>query len=153
MGRFVYRCLLVAGLGLLLSGGLLRADEDKASEQAALLAALIHNDMFYGSDDYFGDHRDLAYADRVEPTEETKQAESKPAESTPSGGAPQVDSGGDSGNDGTRADNGEDGGDDDTPAEPPDNGTPPDDDTDDDIGDDVGDDIGDDVGGEDGGGG
>lgn len=153
MGRFLYQCLLTAGFSLLLSGTVSHADEDEASRQADLLAALIHNDMFYAADDYFGDHRDLAYADRVEPTKETKRADATPAESTPSGGTPQVDGGGDSGNDGAGDGTPDDGGDDDTPAEPPDAGTTPGDGADDDIGDDVGDDIGDDVGGEDGGGG
>ena len=71
--RYAFEILCAVVLVVLLGGSAVAGPEPAEGEgkkSADFLATLIHNDMFYGSDDYFGDHRDLAYADRVAPTAE-----------------------------------------------------------------------------------
>ncbi len=42
--------------------------DDRAARRRALRLHRIRNDMRYGTDDYFGEHRDIWYADTVRPT-------------------------------------------------------------------------------------
>ncbi|MBT3193317.1 MAG: hypothetical protein HN341_12250 [Verrucomicrobia bacterium] len=121
--------------------------ETKSAERADQLAALIHNDMFYGADDYFGEHRDLAYADRVEPTDSGTTAGAESDEQTQVSGNSSASGGTSQGGGG-----GGDGGDD-TSAENPGSPSDADDDTADDISEEVNDDVGDNVGDDNAGGG
>jgi len=112
-------------------------DDGQAAERAELIAALMHSDMFYGSDDYFGDHRELAYADRVVPTSSAKKEE--PGETKAEVKAPADNASDENPSDDAPSD-------DETPVDPPAVEPPSDDGTGDDIGDDISDDIGDDIG-------
>ena len=151
-----YRHWLLFALACMPVSSVSYGDEEPAAKRAALIAAQMHNDMFYGSDDYFGDHRDLAYADRVVPGDSAAKKRAVATKAAPTQTSPakskvsdrksrSTDAGGTSGDDG--------GSDDDTPAVPPGGDPDPGDDPADDIGDDISDDVGDDIGDDAGGGG
>ena len=127
-------------------------------ERAAFLKAQVQNDMFYGADDYFGDYRDLAYADRVQlvstPTRQPAASQTSGTRTPRSSGGSPTSAGGNgstlSETTGGDTDDSTIGSDDDSPTDgilPDDSDTiddGPDGDVDDDIADDISDDIGDD---------
>ncbi len=160
--RYVCKKLCAAGMLILLgccSACMAGSTEGDDELGAALLSAVIHNDMFYGADDYFGDHRDLVYVDRVEPTPvgaEQSETASNPEASSGAGGTSPDDGNAEvSGDDSLAGDPapGDGSEDDDTPVAPPVDPPADDDGPADDIADDISDDVGGDIGDDGGGGG
>ena len=67
--------LLVLCGSLLFAAGLLAEDESsadlKAAQMSELIDAQIHNDMFYSTDNFFEQHRDIPYSDITTPSGRT----------------------------------------------------------------------------------
>lgn len=68
--RWIAAILLVCALTGPLTAEEESSDASLPAEKGNFVDALMHRDMFYGADDYFGGDRDISYIDNARPSAE-----------------------------------------------------------------------------------